>query len=142
MRILGKIIAAPFVVVLSILWLSPLGAYLLLVSVWARRNVFLWASVPPLLGPLIERLTFGTWHLWDLLNYRTFGMWLLPELAAAKQSANLEVTPQFSVVSPVELFNALPVLRVFTNIQLWLGVLAALAMLALAARIRRYRDES
>lgn len=128
--------------VLSILWLAPIGAYLLLVSVWARRNVFLWASVPPLLLPLLERVSFGTWHLMALLNYRSYGMWLLPELDGAKSRATVEVTPHLSLLSPVELFDALPVLRVFTNIQLWLGVLAALGMLYLAAYIRRYRDES
>lgn len=130
---------------LSILWLSPLGAYLLLVSAWARRNVMLWASVPPLVGPLVERLTFGTWHLLDLLSYRSVGMFFLPELAQAKESASFEVgsgSNHLTVLSPVELFDHLPVLRVFTNIQLWLGVVAALAMLFLAARIRRYRDES
>jgi ABC-2 type transport system permease protein len=128
--------------VFSVLWLAPLGAYLLVVSAWARRNALLWASLPPLLAPLIERQTLGTTYLWDLLTYRTLGMWHLPELAAAKASATIQMPHMLSPLSPVELFDALPVGRLFTNINLWLGLIVALALGYLAARIRRYRDDS
>ena len=31
----------------AVLWYLPIAGYLLLVSVWARRNAFLWAVLPP-----------------------------------------------------------------------------------------------
>ncbi|MEZ5459666.1 MAG: hypothetical protein R3E65_10305 [Steroidobacteraceae bacterium] len=37
--LLGTLIAA--------LWYAPIAAALLLISAWARRNVFLWAVLPP-----------------------------------------------------------------------------------------------
>jgi ABC-2 type transport system permease protein len=128
-------------VLLSVLWLAPWGGYFLVVSAWARRNAVLWASVPPLLAPLIEHQAFGTAYIWQLLTYRTSGLWDLPGLAAARQSASVPL-PHFSLLSPAELFDALPLASLFTNIHLWLGLLVALGLGYLASRIRRYRDES
>ncbi len=39
-----------------ILWYLPIAAYLLLVSVWARKNAFLWAVLPPAGILLVEGL--------------------------------------------------------------------------------------
>lgn len=127
--------------VMSILWYAPLGAYLLLVSAWARRNAFLWASLPPLLAPIVERLAFGTSHLWDLLNYRTFGLIQLPPVREAGQSATLSL-PGFSLVSPAEMFDALSIGRLLIQRDVWLGLVVAAALLYLAARVRRHRDDS
>jgi ABC-2 type transport system permease protein len=127
--------------VLSVLWFAPMGAYLLVVSAWTRRNVFLWASLPPLLAPLIEYEALGTTYLKDLLSYRTFGMWQLPGVAAARASASISL-PHMTLLSPAELFDTLPVGRLLININLWLGLLVALALGYLAARIRRHRDDS
>src|SRR5690348_530206 len=51
-------------VLATMLWVFPIAAYLLLVSAWARRNVFLWAILPPVLIALVEQ-AFGT----HFLNY-------------------------------------------------------------------------
>ena len=37
-------------------WYLPIAGYLMLVSVWARRNVFLWAVLPPVAVMLLEKL--------------------------------------------------------------------------------------
>jgi ABC-2 type transport system permease protein len=128
--------------VISVLWLAPLAAYLLVVSAWARRNAFLWAALPPLLAPLVEYQALGTSYLWTLLSYRTYGMLEMPPLVAATASASIYLRPQLSLISPVEMYDALPVWRLFTNIDLWLGIVAAFALGYLAARIRRRRDDS
>jgi ABC-2 type transport system permease protein len=127
--------------VISVLWLAPLGAYLLVVSAWARRNAFLWAALPPVIAPLVEREALGTSYLWDLLSYRTYGMLEMPALAAAAASATIPLQ-RLSLISPAEMYDALPVWRLFTNVDLWLGIVAALALGYLAARIRRHRDDS
>jgi hypothetical protein len=42
------------------LWYAPIAAALLLVSAWARRNVFLWAVLPPVALMLVEEIAFDT----------------------------------------------------------------------------------
>jgi len=68
----GFILAALVVVML---WYAPVAAYLLLVSAWAKRNVILWATVPPLLAMALERIAFHTNHVALLLGYRLNGIW-------------------------------------------------------------------
>jgi ABC-2 type transport system permease protein len=49
--------------VVSMLWYAPLAASLLLVSAWARKNVFLWATLPLLIGAIVEKVAFGTRYI-------------------------------------------------------------------------------
>jgi len=53
----------------------PAAASLLLVSAWARKNVFLWTSLPPVIAIIMERIAFGTRYTLHLLQYRTWGIW-------------------------------------------------------------------
>lgn len=47
----------------TVLWYAPYGAYMMLVSAWARRSVYAWAVVPPVMVAVIERMLFGTSYL-------------------------------------------------------------------------------
>ena len=47
-------------IVTAILWYLPLIAYLMVVSVWARRNAFLWAVLPPVAILTIENMILGS----------------------------------------------------------------------------------
>jgi ABC-2 type transport system permease protein len=124
--------------VVSMLWYAPMAAFLLLVSAWARRNVFLWASLPPLIAIIIERAAFGTRYTQNLLEYRSWsGLWdaLLVE----------PITPDSGhgrVVSLAKLFDNIPMSRAFLDIDLWLGLAVAAALVFAAIRIRRYRDDT
>jgi ABC-2 type transport system permease protein len=44
----------------TVLWYAPVGAYLLLVSAWAKRAVLAWAIAPPVLLAALEKLLLGT----------------------------------------------------------------------------------
>jgi ABC-2 type transport system permease protein len=125
----------------SILWYAPLGGYLLFVSAWAKRNAILWASLPPLLAPIAERMAFGTSYLGSLLYYRSFGLLQTPDIQYAVRHAAVSVGTWHPTSLPM-LLEDLPYARIFANIDLWLGVVVALAFILLAARIRRYRDDS
>jgi ABC-2 type transport system permease protein len=124
--------------VVSTLWFAPMAAFLLLVSAWARRNVFLWASLPPVIAICVERAAFGTRHIGDLLEYRSWsGLWnvLLVE----------PITPDSGhgrVYSLAQLFDNVPMSRAVLNIDLWLGLAVAAALVFAAIRIRRYRDDT
>ena len=45
-------VVAIFVMLGGVMWLAPVAAYFLLLSVWARKLVILWAVVPLISLPL------------------------------------------------------------------------------------------
>jgi ABC-2 type transport system permease protein len=59
----------------AVLWYAPIVAAMMLLSVWARPNPFLWALLAPILAPIVERIALGTHYLSSFLNYRAFGIW-------------------------------------------------------------------
>lgn len=99
------------------LWYTPIFAWLLLVSAWARRAVFLWAVVPPLGIGILERLVFGTSYFGQMMKDRFLG----------PMGSNMD---SMTHVTPVE-FLAAP--------GLWIGLGVAAVFLALAIQVRRYR---
>jgi ABC-2 type transport system permease protein len=124
--------------IVAILWYLPFAAFLLLVSAWARRNVFLWATLLPLIGWLGERLAFGTHYFGGLLEYRSWsGFW-----AAVFGPLNPEEVGNGRIVSLAELFDNVSMSRAFLNIDLWLGVAVAAVFVFAAIRFRRYRDDT
>jgi ABC-2 type transport system permease protein len=104
------------------LWFAPLYAWLILISAWARRVPILWAVVPPLAAVALERITSGT-AVRSLLGYRFAGA-MREGFILARDGHVDEVTP----------------LRFLTAPGLWLGLIAAATFLALAVRLRRYRE--
>jgi ABC-2 type transport system permease protein len=124
--------------VVSMLWFAPLAAALLLVSAWARKNVFLWTTLPPVIAIIMERIAFGTRYTMHLLQYRTWGIW---------NALGVDPTPSGGVthgrvVSLADLFDHIAMGKAFLNIDLWLGVAVAAVFVTAAVRIRRYRDDT
>jgi ABC-2 type transport system permease protein len=116
------------------LWYAPIIAFLLLVSAWARRSVWLWVFLPPIVLIMLELMALGTHHFWDWLLYRLGGVFRhaapnMTPMPNSDQSLNL----LFTNVNP---------LPIFTNIDLWLGLAAAAALIVATIRIRQYRDDT
>jgi ABC-2 type transport system permease protein len=99
------------------LWYSPIFAWLLLVSAWARRAVFLWALLPPLGIGILERLVFHTSHFAEMMKYRFVGP------MGSNMDSMTHATPAEFLASP----------------GLWIGLGVAAVFLALAIQLRRYR---
>lgn len=121
----------------SILWYSPIVAYLLLVSAWARRNVFLWVALPPLLLIIIENMIGGTSFVANFLGYRFGDVWQL--MSAGNAFAAFEAGGPDLMRAVFDAINAAPIL---SNIDLWLGVVVAAVFVYAAIRIRQYRDDT
>jgi ABC-2 type transport system permease protein len=121
---------------LAILWYAPLAAALMLLSAWARRNPFLWASVPVAVAPLLERMIFGTTYLWDFLLYRLGGCWYVLGLHHSRIITHEGLRPVGTLLEELDWRSA------FLNPDLWIGVAVAVGLLYAAARIRRYRDDT
>jgi ABC-2 type transport system permease protein len=122
-------------VVLGVLWYSPIAAALLLFSAWIRRNPIVWASLVPVVAPIIERVALGTHYIWDFERYRMNGIWHHLMLGP-------NVFSNFHNLPPVGVaLDTLNFRGALIDVDRWLGVAAAFAMAYAAARVRRYRDE-
>jgi ABC-2 type transport system permease protein len=123
--------------IMVMLWYAPLAAYLLLVSAWAKRNVMLWAILPPLLALIVEKIAYHTNYVGRLLAYRMNGIW-----------GTIAVSHHFSGKTPLGgTTAALPMAQTgpFTalqNIDLWLGLIVTVLLVWLTIRIRRHQTES
>jgi ABC-2 type transport system permease protein len=122
--------------VLAVLWYAPVVGLLLLISAAARRIPFMWATLPPLLAPLLERIAFGTTYLWHFLGYRTFGIWGDVAGGAVAWAERQHNETSLQLVDHLNFAGA------FANIDVWLGVLAAALFVYAAVRVRRYRDDT
>jgi ABC-2 type transport system permease protein len=121
--------------VAGIFWFLPLAAYLLLVSVWARRNAFLWAILPPLSILAIEGLLTHTHYFGDFLGRRLVGMFEIMNFDSGSRSGLDGSMPSFG-----ELVSHIG--RVFTSYETWAGLAVGVALIVVVIRIRRFRDDS
>jgi ABC-2 type transport system permease protein len=124
------------VTVLAVLWYAPLAAYLLLMSAWVRRGPILWATLPLVLGPVLEWVAFGTRHLLDFINYRTNGIWWLLGVQ------HTQIVTKHEVRAVGTALGVLNFRGVLTSIDLWLGLAVAAALTYAAIRMRRFRDDT
>ena len=107
------------------IWYAPIFGWLLLVSAWARRAPFLWASVPLVAVGIVEKIAFNTSYFGELLLNRIGGG---PESSSFTSSAiamdgMTTITPWAYLFSP----------------GLWIGLAFTAACLAGAVRLRRVR---
>ncbi|MEN3277504.1 MAG: type transport system permease protein [Massilia sp.] len=131
-----------------ILWALPTAGWLLLVSSWAKSKVFLWAvGVPLIAAVLLKWLDFllgmysgatinADWIINNVLETILLGLvpgtWFMEAGAALPQPTSGGV-PLLPMLSYSWSTLAQP--------KLWAGVLAGVAMIAGAIRLRRWRDE-
>jgi ABC-2 type transport system permease protein len=108
------------------LWFAPIVGYQLLISVAARRAVFVWTVLPPLTLVLGQALLFDNWSI---------GKYILHRLGALSFGGNY----RSNLDAAVESVNALPMLRLP---ELWIGVAIAAVLVFVAIRIRRHRDDT
>jgi ABC-2 type transport system permease protein len=120
----------------AVLWYAPIAGFLLLVSAWARRAPILWATLPFVLGPLLEWVAFGTRHLLSFVNYRINGIWYLLGVEHINIISKHGIHPAGTALEVLDFRGAL------TAIDLWLGLAATAALVYAAIRLRRYRDDT
>ncbi len=121
------------------LWYAPIAAALLMISAAARRATVLWAVVPPLVLGLVERSTLGTDHVRRFIGYRLTGFFDAMGVGFERQLQASTAEQIERVATLYEKINAAPLLL---SVHLWLGVAAAIALLAVAVRLRRWRDDT
>lgn len=131
--LIGTLIAA--------LWYAPIAAALLLISAWARRNVFLWAVLPPVALMLLEETVFDTNYVAGFLEYRFGGFFDAMGMGVQRGGDGVGVmTDEMARISDV--YAKLDTTPLLANIDLWLGVAAAVGLLWVAVQMRRRSDDS
>lgn len=128
---------------IAALWYAPIAAALLLLSAWARRNVFLWAVLPLVGVMLLEETAFNSNRVARFLEYRFGGFFDALGMGVSRGVDGVAVgvtDRQFEQIA--EVYSRLDVTPLLANIDLWLGVAAALVMLWAAMQIRRRSDDT
>ena len=107
-------------------WFAPIYAWLLLVSGWARRVVFLWAALPLVAITVIEKIAFNSSHFAAVLQAYVMGGPGSNDLTAAGGPMTHPLT-----LATIGEFLSSP--------SLWMALAITAALLAGAVRMRRYR---
>lgn len=107
------------------LWPLPVYCWLLLVSGWARRAVFLWAALPVVAITGLERIVFRTSHFVAMVASRLIG--------GAPAARGLETFPTdpMAHIDPAHFLS---------SPGLWIGLAVSVAFLAAAVWMRRYQE--
>lgn len=140
--------------VAALLWYAPYAAYLMLASAWARRAVYAWAFIPPVLLALLERMLLGTSFFGGVVQ-RGFGE-IMRLAFNLHRELDLSVGVMFggeraggprgggaeAAHGHVMLAHPPDPGTLLASAPLWVGLLAAALMLWAAIRLRRYRDDA
>ncbi len=104
------------------IWYAPFYGWLLMVSAWAKRAPFLWATLPPVAIGVVEKLAFNTSHFAMLVQYR---------FAGGPMSTEGGMTMTMDMMAPHHLGLFL------TSPGLWIGLMVTAVFLAAAVLLRR-----
>lgn len=115
-------------IVTLVLWHAPIYGWLFVLSAWVRKNPFLWAVLPPLAIIVVEKLAFDTNWFADFMNYRLGGA---VHIAFVSFPHHKGTNFRWPEPDPA---------RFFSTPGLWLGLVAAAALFALAIWLRRRRE--
>jgi ABC-2 type transport system permease protein len=129
------------VMLLALLWYAPIAALFLVVSAWARRAPVLWVLLPLIFLEVAEAIFSGIVgtprYLNHFVNYRVFGIW------GHAGFAHVNLFGHGETIHPIASWlGELDFAAAFTNVDLWLGIIAAGALTYAAVRLRRFRDET
>lgn len=125
----------------GVMWYAPIAGYLLLVSSWARRNVFLWAVLPPVSLMALEGFFLHSTNVVQFLGRRFGGH--IEEMRVDPAVFNQGTRDHANELPRVDdVFGAFDLGGLFTSPELWLGMMAAAAMIYATIRLRRFRDDS
>jgi ABC-2 type transport system permease protein len=107
-----------------VLWPFPVYCWLLLVSGWAKRAVFLWAALPVLVIGGFERMAFHTLHFAQIVGGQLIG-----------NAPVMDMAPGDMGLDPLTTHVTMG--RFISSPGLWIGLALSAIFLAAAVRLRR-----
>jgi len=134
--------SATFIATLLLsLWAAPVIGWFLFVSAFAKRSPFLFAFLPLIIMPMLERILFGSSIFAETLLQRLpFNAPLFRE--TVDFSVNSEEELAVLVESGAGLMSLLDVGRFLGSPAVWIGLAVCGVFCTAAIYVRRYRDES
>ena len=145
-------VALTYGVITLALWHTPIYAWFILVSGWAKKAPILWAAIPPVALAVVERIAFGTNYVGSLISYRLGGgldaafseprylpMRSLHEHIVKNPSAH---TTHHVGKNGIPFFGLeqIDIAGFLATPGLWAGLIVAAAFLAAAVWMRRTRE--
>lgn len=124
------------------LWFLPFIAWGLFCSAFAKKNVFLWAVLPFVVIPMIERILFGS-GVFNTVVYGRLGQ--LPWITASFRGEDIHVSIgdiPGRLVGDMNLLSLVDPGKFLATPGLWGGLLVAAGFTAGAIWFRRFRDET
>ena len=125
-----------------LLWYMPIAGWLLLVSVWARRLVFLWAVLPPVAIVFFERWLFDSEHFVNLLGHRLVGFQTMLDDSEIRGIFHGGMDGVNGVTASEAMNQMISFTKLLSEPGLYGGILVAAAFVTGAIFLRRYRDET
>lgn len=134
---------------MTALWALPTIGWLMLCSAWSRRVPFLWATLVPIVGGIMLAISglmraFGSddvWYWRNIVGRILFGLAPGAEKLYRYTDGVHALAAGDDPQQMSQLFSAGDTLHGLANPELWIGVVVGVAMLVLATRLRRWRDE-
>lgn len=142
--VLAMITAVP----LYALWALPAVGWLMLCSAWARSKPFLWAVAAPLVAGLMV-----TWfNIMGLFNLSSTWFWrhivqriilsVFPGSNLVFDEHQMQAMAQLGDDAPSAILTPGSSFLLLGSVELWIGVVAGIALIAAAIWFRRVRDDS
>jgi ABC-2 type transport system permease protein len=140
-------IAAKFIAAIPVyaLWSLPTVGWLLLCSAWARSKPFLWALMVPVFSGI-----FVSWFdLMHVFNLESSWFWknIVARMLLSTVPGSWFNVAHFGAINtdgPQAVSQAVTLQSIYSVLatpDLWIGVVAGVAMIVVAIRLRRWRDE-
>jgi ABC-2 type transport system permease protein len=128
----------------AVLWYAPYAGYLLLVSAWAKRAVFAWAFLPPILVSIMERILFHTDYFAHFTQRPLSELMQLMFSDLGHHDSWLSLGPGPSPGASVGPYHGLPLHAdpgaLLASPSLWAGLLFAALFVWGAIALRRRAD--
>jgi len=137
----GLVVTLP----VQMIWSLPTVGWLMLCSSWSRRMPFLWAVAVPVLGAIMISFT----DVFPGIEIDHASVWytlVLRGLASVAPYTWLTSVNdgQHHIGNPGDISNMIDVTRAwqaFAHANIWIGAAVGIAMLVVATRLRRWREE-
>lgn len=122
-------------------WISPFVGWFLFVSAFAKRSPFLFAFLPMIVIPMLERIVFSSQLFLTTLFERA--PFKVPIVEIDEDSFDFEEESMVELAREgVSLWSIIDLGRFLTSPSVWIGVAVCALFCAAAIYVRRYRDES
>ena len=126
------------------LWALPSAGWLLLCSAWSRSKPFLWAIMLPVFTGIFLSWfdLMRTFDLGDGWFWRNVVARLLGGVFPGTWFGAMDLQALEHATKPDHLVLLKSMYAVFATPDLWIGVVAGVAMIVMAIRLRRWRDDN